>query len=256
MVLQVYYGYYIYIFSLYFYTPEIFLQDLEQHRLKHLLEGNKIVYYNRYVGDIFIITPQTVLEQFNAQHRDLQFTINEETDTQIAYPDLNLVNKRGQLQMEVYRKPTATDVTINNTSCHPKEHKLAAYVYKSWIDRLLRLPLSESKERKELNTVINIALNNGYKKGDILKLHNRLKYPQNNQGNNSKTELKWVTFTYTANYIRKIKMPSKDANLKATLKRTTTVGTLLGNMHNAERHMQHYPAKPVITYTSGKLAEP
>jgi hypothetical protein len=89
---------------------EIFLQDLEQNRLKHLLEGNKIVYYNRYVDDIFIIynqtkiSPQTILEQFNAQHTsiDLQFTINEETVNQIAYLDLNLVNKREQLEMEVY----------------------------------------------------------------------------------------------------------------------------------------------------------
>jgi hypothetical protein len=34
---------------------EIFLQDLEQNRLKHLLEGKMIVCYNRYVDDIFII---------------------------------------------------------------------------------------------------------------------------------------------------------------------------------------------------------
>jgi hypothetical protein len=61
---------------------ENFLQDIEQNTLKHLLEGKEIVYYNRYVDDIFIIcnqtkiTPQTILEQFDAQHRDLQFTIN------------------------------------------------------------------------------------------------------------------------------------------------------------------------------------
>jgi hypothetical protein len=34
---------------------EIFLQDLEQNRLQHLLDGKKIMYYNRYVDDIFII---------------------------------------------------------------------------------------------------------------------------------------------------------------------------------------------------------
>jgi hypothetical protein len=53
-------------------TAEIFLQDLEQNRLKHLLEGQQIEYYDRHVDDIFIITLQTILEQFNAQHRDLQ----------------------------------------------------------------------------------------------------------------------------------------------------------------------------------------
>jgi hypothetical protein len=49
--------------------------------------------------------------------------------------------------MEVYRKPTAMDVTINNTSSHPKEHTLAAY--KNWIHRLLKLPLNESNKRKD-----------------------------------------------------------------------------------------------------------
>jgi hypothetical protein len=101
-----------------------------------------------YQVDIFIIynqtkiTPQTILEQFNTQHKDLQFRVNEEMDNQIAYLDLNLVNKQGQLEMEVYRKPTMTDVTIDNTSCHPKEHTLAAY--KNWIHGLLMLPLNES----------------------------------------------------------------------------------------------------------------
>jgi hypothetical protein len=47
---------------------EIFLQDLEQNRIKHLLEGGKIIYYNRYVDDIFTkcnkrkITPQSLFE--------------------------------------------------------------------------------------------------------------------------------------------------------------------------------------------------
>jgi hypothetical protein len=88
---------------------EIFLQDLEQNRLKNLLEDKKIVYYSRYIDDISIIhdqtkiTPKTVLQQINAQHRDLQFTINEETDNQIAYFDLNLVNKQGHIEIEVYR---------------------------------------------------------------------------------------------------------------------------------------------------------
>jgi hypothetical protein len=104
---------------------EIFLQELEQNRLKHLLEEKKFIYYNRYVDDIFIIYDQHILEQFNAQHSELQFTLNEEVNNQIEYLDLKLTNKEGQLEMEVHRKPT-TDVTINNDSSHPREHKMAA----------------------------------------------------------------------------------------------------------------------------------
>jgi hypothetical protein len=90
------------------------------------------------------ITPETILEQFNTQHKDLKFIINEETDNQITYLDLYLTNKWGQIEMEVHRKPTITDVTINNNSCHPKGHKLVAF--KNWIHRLLMLPLSENSK--------------------------------------------------------------------------------------------------------------
>jgi hypothetical protein len=79
---------------------KIFLQDLEQHRIKHLLEGGIIICYNRYVDGIFIIynqtkiTPHTLTKHFNAQHKDLQFTINEELNNQITYLDLNLTNRQ------------------------------------------------------------------------------------------------------------------------------------------------------------------
>jgi hypothetical protein len=154
---------------------EVFLQELEQTRLKHLLEGKRIIYYNRYVDDIFIIydqskiTSQNILQQFNAQHRDLQFTLNEEVNNQIEYLDLKLTNKEGKLEIGMYRKPTTTDVTINNNSCHPREHKMAAY--KSWLRRLCKLPLDE-KNRRELDIIINIATSNGYRKEDIIKLYN------------------------------------------------------------------------------------
>jgi hypothetical protein len=182
---------------------EIFLQDLEQNRIKHLLEDEKVIYYNRYVDDIFIIynqtriTPQNLFEQFNAQHKNLQFTINEEINNQIAHLDVNLINKRGQLGMKilVYRKPTATDITINSNSCNPKEHKLGPY--KNGIQRLFALPLNENNKKKELNTIINVALNNGYRKEDIIHIHNKLKQRQNKPENNAKKEQKWVTFTYT-----------------------------------------------------------
>jgi hypothetical protein len=181
--------------------------------------------------------PQTILEQFNIQHGDLQFTVNEETDNQIAYLDLNLVNKQGRLEMEIYRKPTAMDITMNNTSCHPKEYKLAAYKHR--IHRLLMLPLNESSKRKELITVINIALNNGYKKNDILNLYNRLKYQKNNQGNNTKTEQKWVTFIYTGNCIRKITKLFKDTNLKVAFKTITAVGKLLSDTRTVNAYEQN-----------------
>jgi hypothetical protein len=137
--------------------------------------------------------------------------------------------------MKSYRKSTVTDVMINNTSCYPEEHKLVAY--KNWIHRLLMLPQREGNKRKELNSIINIALNNEYKKDDTLKLYDRLIYQQNNQGNNSKPEQKWVIFIYMGNYISKITKLFKDANLMVAFK-TTTVGKLLSDIHTTNTYEQ------------------
>jgi hypothetical protein len=153
------------------------------------MEGGNITYSNRYVDDFFIIynqtkiSPHTLTEHFNAQHKDLQFTINRELNNQITYLDLYLTNRQGQIEMEVYRKPT-THVTINKKSCHPEEHKLSSY--RCWIHRLLALPLNKTNRQSELNTILNIALHNGYKKEDIIHIHNKLKYQQNIPNNKTK----------------------------------------------------------------------
>jgi hypothetical protein len=77
--------------------------------------------------------------------------------------------------MEIYRKRTTTDLTVNNKSCHPKEHKLAAY--RSWIHRLLKLPSDE-------------AVNNGYNKEDITQLYNKLKHNVNYPNNKKQQRIR------------------------------------------------------------------
>jgi hypothetical protein len=100
------------------------------------------------------------------------------------------------------------------------------------------LPLNENSKKKELNTIINLALNNGYKKNDILNLYDRLKHKQNNEGKNTEEDEKWVTFTYTRNYIRKITKLFKDTNLKVAFKTTTTIGKLLSDTHTTNTYEQ------------------
>jgi hypothetical protein len=79
-----------------------------------------VVIYNRN-----IITPELLLEQFNKQHKALQFAIAEENNKQIPYLDLNIKKKQETVEIDIYRKPAATYTTIHNTLCHPGEHKMA-----------------------------------------------------------------------------------------------------------------------------------
>jgi hypothetical protein len=143
-----------------------------------------------------------------------------------------LTNNKGQLEMEVYRKPTTTDVTINNNSCQPREHKMAAY--KSWLYRLCILPLDEKNIRRELDTITKIATNNGYRKEDITKLYNRVKIRtlKNNKADERKNNQKWITFTYTGNYIRKITKLFKNTNIKIAFRTNNTIDKILNNNNN------------------------
>jgi hypothetical protein len=157
---------------------EIFIQNLEQLRLKHILESKAITYYTRYVDDIFLlynpdrITTELILELFNKQHKAIQFTITEEINKRISYLDLNISNTQGTIEIDISKKPTATDITISNTSCHPGEHKIA--IFKNWLHRRHKLPLSNANKTKEFNTILNIAENNDYRQ-QIARLDNSIK---------------------------------------------------------------------------------
>jgi AICAR transformylase/IMP cyclohydrolase PurH len=109
--------------------------------------------------------------------------------------------------------------------------------YKNWIHRRYALPLNKNNKKKELNNVINIAINNGYRKEDIMYIHNKLKL-QSKLENNAEKEQKWVSFTYTGNYIRKITKLFKHTNLKIAFKATSTIEKLLKEKQGTNSHEQ------------------
>ena len=96
--------------------------------------------------------------------------------------------------MEIFRKPTATNTTINNKK---KEQKSATY--KNWLHRLTTLPFDDTAKNKELNTIINIALNNGYNKEYITQMYYKIQQ-QKTSNPSEKTEQKWVSYTYNGSY--------------------------------------------------------
>jgi hypothetical protein len=62
---------------------------------------------------------------------------------------LSSTNKLGTVGIDIYRKPTTTDIVIviSNSSCHPGEQKMATF--KNWLHRLHKLPLNELNKEKE-----------------------------------------------------------------------------------------------------------
>jgi hypothetical protein len=138
-------------------VAEIFLQHLENTHIKHLLDTKNITYYTRYVYDMLIIydTKQTddqkIHDYNNSIHNSISLNPTLETNNQINFLDLQIIRKTNKLGIDIHRKPTTTNTTINYTSNHPAEHRLAAYRYH--ITRMLSVPLTPARQQNEWNTI-------------------------------------------------------------------------------------------------------
>ena len=129
----------------------------------------KIVCYKQYVDDILIIysqnktKEQTILEEINKTDQNLQFKMSSEENNIINYSNITIHRNNNNNDRSIYRKPIGTDITIQFSSNHPYEHKIAAFNY--YIHRMLTLPITEESKRVEWETIITMTKNNGYPVG-------------------------------------------------------------------------------------------
>ena len=144
---------------------EIFMNFLENKISQHS-NFKYFLYWYRYVDDVIACFSGTdrqlnsFLEFINKLHPNIKFTIELESQNSINFLDLTVTREKDKHVFSVFRKPSHTDTVIHNSSCHPIQHKLAAF--NSMIHRLISLPLNEQNFQIELNIIKQIALNNGY----------------------------------------------------------------------------------------------
>ncbi|BHF72281.1 hypothetical protein SprV_0401534500 [Sparganum proliferum] len=98
-------------------TPESLV--FQHHRPK---------FWARYVDDTFVVIERdqvlTFQEHLNAVFPDIQFTMEEEENNQLAFLDVLVCRKDcGGLKTKVFRKATNTIQVLNFNSNHPISHK-------------------------------------------------------------------------------------------------------------------------------------
>jgi len=103
------------------------------------------IVYNENKTDI-----NYILECFNKLTPKLKFTLERETNRKINFLDITICRDQRSFCMDIYRKPTSTDVIIPNDSCHPREHKAAAIRYLH--NRMVPYQLAPEHMEKEHNT--------------------------------------------------------------------------------------------------------
>ncbi|SRR6266436_778540 len=120
----------------------------------------------RYVDDIFAIvsyTPEKLAEfvdLLNSQYPSIKFTTEIEVGSKLPFLDMLICRENGSLSFDIYRKPTNVNRFIDNSSFHPKQHKIAAF--NSMIHRMLSFPLSKSNLTKETAHIKQVAEQNGF----------------------------------------------------------------------------------------------
>jgi hypothetical protein len=155
---------------------EIYLQFLEHN----LLLKHKILSYHRYVDDILIIynslstNINETLSDFNDLHHKIQFTIENEINSQMNFLDCTISRRHNNLHFGIFRKHTATDIMIRNDSCHPAEHKMSGMNY--LINRITNYPITYSNLKKEIQIIDLLLTSNGYKHFKTIELIQKKKH--------------------------------------------------------------------------------
>nr|VZI29516.1 unnamed protein product [Spirometra erinaceieuropaei] len=106
------------------FIAEAVLQRLESLVFQH----HKPKFWARYVDDTFVVIDRdqllTFKERLNAVFPDIQFTMEEEKNNQLAFLDVLVCRKDcGQLKTKVFRKATNTMQVLNFNNNHPISHK-------------------------------------------------------------------------------------------------------------------------------------
>ena len=77
---------------------------------------------------------KTIMHHMNSTDKHLEFKLLEEENNTINYLDLSIHRYTNSIDVGMYRKPKHTDVTIQLSSNHPLEHKLAEFNF--YINRM------------------------------------------------------------------------------------------------------------------------
>ena len=136
-----------------------------------------------------------------------------------------------KIEINIHRKPTNADITIQHTSNHPRDHKLAAFMY--YINRMITLPITEKAKKHEWKNILTIAQKNGFpiniihdikkiKKKEIAKQKKKQITMEEKQIKHKQNK-KWIIFTYHRPLVRKVNNLFKNTDIHIAFKANNTI---------------------------------
>ena len=103
------------------------MEEIEERAIANTANPPKV--WHRYVDDVLSVMKKDAISTFhdelNSIDPHISFTIEYETNGQIAFLDTLISRNSGSITTDVYRKPTHTDNYLHFKSHHDKKHKIS-----------------------------------------------------------------------------------------------------------------------------------
>jgi len=164
-------------------------------------------YICKYVDDIFLIINKNecdiILNEINKINKNIQFTMEKETNEQINYLDITIIRNKNTLKTKWYEKNIKNKQILNFLSHHPISQKINTI--KNLINRAIKL--TDLDYIKETKTYIFNKLNKNLYPNRIIKKHWNTIYHKQQTPNNNITNpptKKYVSLTYIPEITNKI----------------------------------------------------
>ncbi|XP_067118750.1 uncharacterized protein [Centruroides vittatus] len=126
-----------------------------------------IVYYKRYVDDIFILWKNNrvianFVDRINENEEGLSLKLEQKSSRMLHFLDINIVFRKGHISTGVFIKPTHSPLYIPASSYDPYKYKLAAF--RALIRRAFIYCENVIDRLTEIERIIRIAGTLGYKR--------------------------------------------------------------------------------------------
>ena len=142
--------------------------------------------WERFVDDVYSILKRTHLENFfhhiNNLHQNIKFTMEEESNGELAFLDTLLKRNNGEISVLVYRKPTHTDQYLHYSFHHQTSCKES--VVSSLFNRAYSIITNKDDLHKENVRIKQVLKENGYRESiinKIFRITNNHSLPQSQQ---------------------------------------------------------------------------
>ena len=226
-------------------VAESFLQSIEKRAFTIAkLPSNSVcpITHKRYVDDTHDrFSTKRKSEKFfkimNSIEPKIQFEAEYEDDNKsLHFLDTTIINNgEGKYEFTVHRKDAITNVQLKPHSCH--DDKVKYGVFKGFIHRAKAI-CSEKYLEEELEFLIAVFTENGYKEETLRSIISNFKSVGNKEGNEP---TKFVSLPFIPNLSNKLKNVFRKAGFTAMFKSGRSLSSILTSRNKPKLPKNSYP---------------